>query len=67
MDTLKCVRDHFDTLSDEAKPVRTEVEANLSAFIGSEEFVPFVLACLTRSARKAVAENAALKVQQKPT
>jgi hypothetical protein len=42
-----------------------EAAEKVSAAIGCEEFVDRVLDCLTRGARKAVEENAALPVPPK--
>jgi hypothetical protein len=58
MDIATPKQDHQEAAPDQAEPVSSAAAAKMSAFMASEEFAPFVVACLTQAARDAVAEQA---------
>lgn len=61
MDTVIRSQDHQLTSPGSTEPASSEAAANMScAFMASEEFALFVLACVAQAARDAVAEQAEL-------
>jgi hypothetical protein len=65
MDTTLRKQDHQEADPDQVESVPSQAAAEMSAFMASEEFAPFVLDCLTQAARDAVAEQTKLTVAKR--